>query len=158
MNQIKSLTIVVLILVALLILVIVRSSDKNLFKKEVRTAIEATQNNSNTISLDQLKKQTRSWIVVNLGSEDLPDFLHSENSIHLPVENILDQTNRKILGEAKGDLILYSNDEAMAAKTWVILNQLGFENVFILNTGSNPEVLKYKFQPDTTARLEQDSM
>jgi hypothetical protein len=158
MNQLKSLSIVVLVLGILLILVLVRNCDQNLFKKEVKTAVEAAQSNSITLSPDQLRKRTNPWIVVILGSEDLPDSLHLENSIHLPFKNLLDQPNRKILEEGKSDLILYSNDEAMSAKAWVILNQLGFENLFILNTGENPEVLKYKFQPDTSVRLEQDSI
>jgi len=66
--------------------------------------------------------------------------------------------NRKILTEVKGDLILYSNDGASASKAWVILNQLGFKNVKILRTEETTDKLKYKFQPDTTARLELDTI
>ena len=97
-------------------------------------------------------------MVVNIGNSDLPDSVQVEHSMKIPFENLLDQTNRKILEEVNGDLILYSADVATASKAWVILNQMGFKSVFILNTGGNPEELKYKFQPDTTARLEQDSI
>jgi hypothetical protein len=45
-----------------------------------------------------------------------------------------------------------------ASKAWVILNQLGYQNVVVLSPEENPEQLKYKFQPDTMVRLEQDSM
>ncbi|HCY42916.1 MAG TPA: hypothetical protein DHV48_16495 [Prolixibacteraceae bacterium] len=158
MNQLKNLKIVVLVLVVLLILVIVRNSNQHIFKQEVKTALEAVQNNSNLISPEQLLQLKSKWLVVNIGADNLPDSLRIENSIRLPFENLLDRANRKILEEVEGDLILYSSDEATASKAWIILNQLGFENIFILNLGDNQEVLKYKFQPDTTARLEQDSI
>jgi len=158
MQQFKNLKFVILIIVVLLILVIVRNSDQNLFKKDIKSAIEATQNNSNILSRDQLHQMKGPWMLVNIGNSDLPDSVQVEHSIKIPFENLLDQTNRKILEEVNGDLILYSADVATASKAWVILNQMGFKNVFILYTGENPEELKYKFQPDTTARLEQDSI
>ncbi len=158
MQQFKNLKFVILIIVVLLILVIVRNSDQNLFKKDIKSAIEATQNNSNILSRDQLHQMKGPWMVVNIGNSDLSDSVQVEHSIKIPFENLLDQTNRNILEGVNGDLILYSADVATASKAWVILNQMGFKNIFILNTGGNPEELKYKFQPDTTARLEQDSI
>ena len=158
MQQFKNLKFVILIIVVLLILVIVRNSDQNLFKQDVKRAIEATQNNGNMLSHDQLSQLKGSWMVVNIGNIDLPDSVQVEHSMRIPFENLLNQTNRKILEEVDGDLILYSADVATASKAWVILNQMGFKNIYILNTGGNPEELKYKFQPDTTARLEQDSI
>lgn len=158
MHQLKNLKFVILGIGILLILVIIRISDQNLFKKDVKTAIEATQNNSNTLSPDQLHQLKGPWMVVNIGNTDLPDSIHAEHSMKIPFENLLDQTNRKILEGVDGDLILYSADVATASKAWVILNQMGFKQVFILNSGGNPEELKYKFQPDTTVRLEQDSL
>ena len=158
MQQLKNLKFVILIIVVLLILVIVRNSDQNLFKQDIRSAIEAAQNNSNILSPDQLHQLKGSWMVVNIGNSDLPDSLHVEHSMRIPFENLLDQTNRKILEGVDGNLIIYSADVATASKAWAILNQMGFKNVFILNPGGNPEEIKYKFQPDTTARLEQDSI
>ena len=160
MQQLKNLKFVIIGIVILLILVIIRISDQNLFKKEVKTAIEAAKNNGNSLSLDQLSQLKSTWMVVNIGNSDLPDSIsiHVEHSMKIPFENLLDQTNRKILEGVNGDLILYSADVAAASKAWVILNQMGFKNVFILNISENPEQLKYKFQPDTTARLEQDSI
>lgn len=157
MNLYKNLKIVILVIVVLLILVIIRNSNQNIFKQEVKTALEAAKNNSNLLSPDQLSKLKNRWLVVNIGVADLPDSLRIENSIRLPFEKLLDKSNLKILQEVEGDLLLYSADVTTASKAWVILNQLGFKNVFILNINKNPEELKYKFQPDTTVRLEQDS-
>lgn len=156
MKQFKSLKIVIPILVLLLILVIARNSNPNIFKGDVKTAIEAAQNNGNLRSPGQVGELKSPWLLVNLGTSELPDSLRPENSISLPFENLLDRAKRKILEDFEGELVLYAADAATAAQAWVILNQLGFKKVYILNTGGNPEELKYKFQPDTTVRLEQD--
>lgn len=158
MDKLKNLKFILLALAILLILVIVRNSDRNIFRSDANAAIDATQNNSNLRSPDQLHQMKSQWLVVNIGNSDLPDSLHIENSIRIPFANLLDEVNRKILNEVKGDLVLYSADVATASKAWVILNQLGFKNVKILATEKIPEKLKYKFQPDTTARLELDSI
>ncbi len=158
MKQLKSLKFVLLVIALLLVLVIARNSNRDLFKADVKTVLESARNKKNTISIDELNKRNNNWVLVNLGRKNIPDSIHSENSIQLPFENLLDQQNRKILKEVNGDLILYSEDAAITAQTWVILNQLGFQDIYILETGEDPEVLKYKFQPDTTVRLEQDSI
>lgn len=158
MDKLKNLWLVILIVGILLILVIVRNSDSNIFRKDIKTAVEAAQNKSNLLSLEQVRQLKSTWLVLNVGNENLPDSLRVEHSISIPFENLLEEANRKILEEVDGDLILYSSDAATASKAWVILNQLGYSNVFILNTEAGQEELKYKFQPDTTVRLEQDSI
>jgi len=158
MDKLKNLRLVILIVGILLILVIVRNSDSNIFRKDINTAVEAAQNNSNLLSIEQVRQLKSTWLVINGGNDKLPDSLRIEHSISIPFENLLEEANRKILKEVDGDLILYSSDVAMASKAWVILNQLGYPNVFILKSEGNQEELKYKFQPDTTVRLEQDSI
>jgi len=158
MDKLKNLRLVILIVGILLILVIVRNSDSNIFRKDIKTAVEAAQNNSNLLSIEQVRQLKSKWLVVNIGNDNMPDSLRFEHTISIPFENLLEEANRKILKEVDGDLILYSSDVAMASKAWVILNQLGYPNVFILKSEGNQEELKYKFQPDTTVRLEQDSI
>jgi hypothetical protein len=158
MNQIKNLKIVIFVIVVLLILVIVRNCDQNLFKEDVKTAVEAIDERSNLITLDRLQKISEPYLVIDLGSEARPDSFQFQHSMQIPFENLLDKANRTIFDEAEGDLVLFSSDIATASKAWMILNQLGYKNLFILTSEENPEELKYKFQPDTTARLEQDSI
>ncbi|MDP2888552.1 MAG: hypothetical protein Q8P34_06230, partial [Bacteroidota bacterium] len=88
MNLFKNLKIVILVIVVLLILVIVRNSNQNIFKQEVKTALDAAQNNSNLLSPDQLLQLKSKWLVVNIGGDDLPDSLRIENSIRLPFEKL----------------------------------------------------------------------
>ena len=56
MQQLKNLKFFILVIAVLLILVIIRISDQSLFKKDVKTAIEAARNNKNLLSADQLRQ------------------------------------------------------------------------------------------------------
>lgn len=158
MNRIKSLKIIIFVIGILLILVIIRISDQNVFKEKARTAVDAARNNNNLITVNQLKKLTAPYLIIDIGSEPRPDSLQFQHAVKITFSQLLDKANRKVLNEASGELILYADDDATASRAWVILNQLGYKNLRILTFENNPEELKYKFQPDTTARLEQDTM
>jgi hypothetical protein len=155
MNLLKNLKIIILVIAVLLILIIIRYADRNVFRENPETAVALTRDNSNLISLSRLRESGTSYLLIELGSELRYDSLHS---IQMPFEKLLDKPNREILDQAKGKLILFSDDPGTAEKAWIILNQLGYKNLFILALEENPGELKYKFQSDTTARLEQDSM
>jgi len=158
MNRIKSLKITILVVGVLLILVIIRISDQNVFKEKAKNAVEVARNNSNLITINQLKKLTTPYLIIDIGSETRPDSLQFQHAVKITFSQLLDKANRKVLDEASGELILYADDIATTSRAWVILNQLGYKNLRILTFEGNPEELKYKFQPDTTARLEQDSI
>lgn len=158
MNQFKELKFVILFLIIILVLVLIRSFNPNQFRQDPGKAVEATQKNSNSITMAQLESLQTQYLVINLGSGGKFDSVKIKNSINIPFENLLDKTNSNILKESKNEIILYSTDVSLTAKAWVILNQLGFRKLFILAPEENTEVFKYKFQPDPTARLENDSI
>lgn len=154
MNRFKSLGFVLLLLIIILVLVVVRSTNNNLFKQDSKSAIESAQKNSNSISNTQLKKLTTDYLVVVLENPEEFESSQFKNSINIPFENILEKENRKILRETTAEIILFSEEISTASKVWVLLNQLGFNNVLILQQEENDEVFKYKFQPDAKAGLE----
>ena len=158
MSLLKNLSGILLIIMGLLVLVVSRNSDTNIFKEPVRKAIGATQSNGNLITPDQLKLLPNPYLVIDLRSVTRNDSIQFQHRMQIPFEKILDRENRDVLDQTKGNLILYSDDVATSSKAWVILNQLGYKNLLILTSNANTEELKYKFQPDTTARLEQDSI
>lgn len=154
MKQIKSLGIVFPIIVIILVLVVARTSNKNLFKKDPQYAIDVATKSINSVSVEDLKKLSPQYMVVNLNNADKYNPSQFERSINIPFESLLDKTNRKVLDEARGEIVLFSDDISIVSKAWVILNQLDITNVLILHPKGNPEIFKYKFQPDTTAKLE----
>lgn len=151
MKKLKELKIVLVILLIVLVLVIVKTTGKNRFKNDAKDAVEAVGGNDFLVSLNDFKSAQNQFLVVDLNETDSIQF---ENSIKISFEKLLEESNIQKIKETQGKILLVSADISQTSKAWVILNQMGLKNVFILSNNENPEVLKYEFQPDTTARLE----
>jgi hypothetical protein len=127
MGKLKGLKIVLLILLIALTLVIVRSTGKNRFKQDARNAIEAASDNNFFVSLNDFKKDEKQYLVVDLSESGSSQF---ENSIKIPFEKLLDENTLQQL-KTESKILLFSGDNSAAVRAWVILNQLGFKNVFV---------------------------
>lgn len=136
------------VLLVLVVLVLVRTFNPNLFKKNVNEALKTTT--ETTVSAQDLSELKESYHIVELDTENQ----RFQNSVVIPFNQILEKENKEKLASLDGKILLYSNDISMSSKAWVILNQLEFEEVYVLSDEANPEELKYKFQPDTTIRPE----
>jgi hypothetical protein len=53
-----------------------------------------------------------------------------------------------------GPVLLNSSEEAVSARVWMILSQLGHSNIYIVTDDPEIEVMKNKFRPDTLIRPE----
>ena len=142
----KNITWILGVLLLLLVLVLVRTFNSNLFKRNVSEALTTDM----TVSVQDLSALKGSYSVVELDAENQ----RFPNSLVLPFNQLLEKENKEKLASLDGKILLYSSDISTSSKAWVILNQLEFDGVYILSDEENPEVLKYKFQPDTTIRLE----
>jgi len=140
----KNIAWIIALLVVLTVLVLVRTFNQNLFKRNAADAVEAAKNN--TVTVDELQSINSEFYIVEL-DENAGQF---EQSISIPFEQILEQSNRDKLENLEGNIYLFSNSIDRSARAWVILNQLGFDNVYILSNTTEPEAFKYKFQPDTS--------
>ena len=142
----KNITWILGVLLILLVLVLVRTFNSNLFKRNVSEALTTDM----TVSVQDLSALKGSYSVVELDAENQ----RFPNSLVLPFNQLLEKENKEKLASLDGKILLYSSNISTSSKAWVILNQLEFDGVYILSDEENPEVLKYKFQPDTTIRLE----
>jgi hypothetical protein len=136
------------VLLVLLILVLLRTFNPNLFKRNVNEALKPV--NEHTISVQELSRLDEEYSIVELDAENQ----RFPNSIVMSFSQLLQKENKEKLNALEGKVLLYSSDIATSSKAWVILNQLEFDSIFILSDEQNPEKLNYKFQPDTTIRLE----
>jgi hypothetical protein len=151
MEKLKGLKIVLLILLVVLVLVIVKTTGKNRFKQDAQNVIEAVKSNTFQVTMNDLKGTEDQYFIVDLTESGSVQF---ENSVKIQFEKLLDETTLQKLKETENKILLVSDDNSVAVKAWVILNQLDFKNVFILSDEKNAEVLRYEFKPDTAATIE----
>lgn len=151
MKKLKDLKIVLFILLVVLVLVIVKTTGKNRFKQDAKNVIETVISNNNSVSLNDFKSSENQFLVVDLNESGSSQF---ENSMKVPFENLLEESVLQKLKETQGKILLASDDNSQTSKAFVILNQMGFKNVFVLSNDDNPEILKYEFQPVSSVSLE----
>ena len=151
MKKFKELKIVLVILLVVLVLVIVKTTGKNSFKNDAKDAVETVASNDFLVSINDFKAVENQFLVVDLNENGL---VQLENSVKIPFEKLLEESSLEKFKSTENKILLVSDDNSVTAKAWVILNQLGLKNVYILANEENQEVLKYEFKPDTAARLE----
>ena len=153
MGKLKDLKIVLFILLIVLVLVIAKTTGKNRFKQDAKNAIEVITSNNFSVSLTDFRAAENQFLVVDL-SESGSIQIQFDNSMKVTFEKLIDETLIQKLKETEKKILLVSEDNSLAIKSWVILSQLGFKNIFVLSDVENAEVLKYKFQPETSAGME----
>ena len=151
MEKLKGLKIVLFVLLVVLVLVIVKTTGKNRFKEDAQNVIEVVKSNNFLVTLKDLKGTENQYLIVDLSKSGSAQF---KNSVKIPFEKLLEESALQKLKETENKILLVSDDNSVAVKAWVILNQLDIKNVFVLSDEENAEVLKYEFKPDTAARIE----
>ncbi|GAB1452582.1 hypothetical protein MASR2M47_26380 [Draconibacterium sp.] len=154
MGKMKGLKIVLVVLAVVFVLVVVKLSFENGFKQDAANAVNAVGSNNFIIPANELENIENQFFVVDLNESGSSQF---KNSLQIPFEELLKESSLQKIKNTDNKILLVSDENSIAIKAWVILNQLDIKNVFVLSNEENPEVLKYEFQPDTATKLESNS-
>jgi hypothetical protein len=93
-------------------------------------------------------------LMVNLGKLTKRISDQEIRTVSIQTDSILLKENLRILRNHEGPLILFSQDDAITVRIWMLLSQMGFRELYILTEEPDPEELKYEFRPDTSVRPE----
>lgn len=145
MKNLKKFSLIIGLLLVVAALVFLRASNKNRFSGTTENIVETLKNKSVFVEAENLK--VSDYLVVELGENSNDGKFPA--AVKVTFEGLAGRNFRKQL-ETSDKKVLLTGNESQAAKAWVILNQLGIENLFILTETKNPETLRYTFVPDTT--------
>ena len=154
MNFIKKYKTVLLILVPVLILVLVRATAINHFKSDARKNAEKSFTRSNLITSEKLSQTEGKKLLINLEKDVIKHIPSEMTVLTVPSDSILSKKYMKFILNNDGPVIISSSDVSVSARIWMLLSQMGVENLYILTEDTEPEALKYKFRSDTLARPE----
>jgi hypothetical protein len=149
MNSKRHYGIIFFIVIPVAILVLIRSASTTHFKHNARQLAAASFTNSNTVRWDQLGVLGTKSLIIDLSDQDYLRKTHPEGTVNIPFRSLLDKDSQMMLQDHNGPLLLYSIEPATAAKAWIILSEMGYHNLFILQDGADDEMMKFEFQPDT---------
>ncbi len=75
--------------------------------------------------------------LIDVRSKDEYDKFHLPGAINIPLSDILSPDNEYVLDQDVKMNIFYSNGATKANEAWMVLRQLGYENIYVLQGGLN---------------------
>lgn len=150
MEFIKKFKVVIAVVLIILVLVLIRSTDKYHFKNDAVKLAEASVNKSNILTTDQANSLPGKHLVINLDKKVIGTTAGLTGDVqNISPDYLLDKKNVDMLLKHNGPVFLLSSEPGLSARIWIILSQMGCKNIYIITKNTDNEVLKYKFRPDT---------
>jgi hypothetical protein len=138
---------VIIIVGLLLVLILMRSTGMDHFRNDAKKWAEPSVNQSNLITADRLKNFPAPLIISLDKSLNKEEFTGKIDNI--PADSVLNNENiRKIL-KYEGPVVILSLDPGLSARIWMLLSQMGRDELYILTENAENEVLKFDFQADS---------
>lgn len=117
----------------LLLLTVLAVPGKDYFRLEAGEIIERVSTHRHIITADQMKKIQEKEDVVLMDLRSRGDYSVSNlpGSINFPLKELTIKSIRDYLAES-GNYILYSEETHTACNVWILLTQMGYKNIWVL--------------------------
>jgi rhodanese-related sulfurtransferase len=148
MRLIKKYWLVLAVVLPLIALILLKVSGRSHFRGNAAKWARLSANSENLVTWQSIHTLRGDIMILDLGMHDRLNEL-SYGIMCIPVDSLLDKVKQRALRSHKGPLVIYSDSRAISARTWMLLSQMGYSNVYILVDTANPEGLKYEFRSDT---------
>jgi hypothetical protein len=148
MKNMKDMKVVLVMgLIGLLAIIFVKSFGYGHFRGNAEKWAQPSMDQANLITQAMLNTLHGNTLMIDLSEsgDRLKDY---NGTINIPASAILEKDNLKKLHAHKGNILLVSDDPALSARIWMLLSQMGYRNLYILEDSTDNEVLKYEFRPD----------
>lgn len=97
-----------------------------------------------------LELQDSSKQLVDLRAPDQYIIGHIDHALNIPLQDILDESARKIFSDTSKTFILYAGDQVTACAPWMLLEQVGFQNIKVM-LGGYDYYLSGEYMPEVAA-------
>jgi hypothetical protein len=154
MGMIKKYYLLITIILAVILLVLIRSFGSMHFEPGAKKWYIPSVTQANIITETEAKNLPGNKLIIYIDDSEIVTDKEYSGTLHITAEKILKSDNIEMIRNHKGPVLLSSASISIAARTWMLLSQLGLKNIFIISDDPGNEVLKYKFRPDTTTRPE----
>jgi hypothetical protein len=154
MNIIKNYKTVIIIVLPILILVLIRSLNGNHFRNDAKKWAEPSVLRTNLVNNEQADSLAGKKLVIELGGKNNGIKVSGTEVLKIPADSILSKSNIRIINKHNGPVFLCSDDEAVSVRVWMVLSQMGHNNIYILTGSTDNEVPENRFRPDSIIRPE----
>jgi hypothetical protein len=149
--MLKKIIPVILIVLPIVALVLIRTFSTNRFRPEAEKPVELSAGKSNIINPENIPSLEGRKLLINLSAGAEAPAIEGIEQVRIQPGTVLSRENLKLFGVRDRKVLLWSDDKGVAARTWMLLTQMGYRDIFILSDGTGTEVFKSEFRPDTTS-------
>jgi len=132
MKFIKHYWLILSLFLLVVILVLIRTFSQENFRYDAVKWAEPSAIGSNILTEDQVATLGGERLLISLGNEVSVDRQFQENTLNISPESILEKTNLDRIRKNSGPVILYSGDNSVSARVWMVLSEMGMKNIYIL--------------------------
>jgi hypothetical protein len=132
MKFIKQYWLVLSLFLLAVILVLIRTFSQKNFRYDAVKWAEPSAIGSNILTEDQIATLSGEILLISLGNEAAIDRQFQNNTMNINPESILEKTNLMRIRKNNGPVILYSGDNSVSARVWMVLSEMGMKNIYIL--------------------------
>ncbi len=132
MKFIKQYRLVLPLFLLVVILVLIRTFSQKNFRYDAVKWAEPSAIGSNILTKDQIATLSGEILLINLGNDAAIDEQFQGNTMNINPDSILEKTNLMRIRKNKGPVILYSGDNSVSARVWMVLSEMGMKNIYIL--------------------------
>jgi len=154
MDFIKKYKAILLIVIPVIILVIFRATGTDHFSTDAQKLAEPSFSRSNIIIPGKVSQLSGEKLIINLGKDVIKHNFEGATVKDISPDSILTKEYIGIIRKHEGPVFLYSSDNSISVRLWMLLSQMGIKNLYVVSENPDPESLKYEFRPDTTVRPE----
>ena len=122
-----------------IILVLIRTYSHN-FRYDAARWAGPSALRSNIVTEDQISDMSGDILLIALGNETPPIELSKDKILKLNPESILEKPNLSLIRKNRGPVILFSDNNSVSARVWMVLSEMGIKNIFILQDTSKNEL------------------
>jgi len=151
MDLINKYKVIIAIVLPILILILFRTCGANNFKSDAKKWAEPSFSKSNIVSGEQIRTMSGEKLIVNLGNEVSGIIGKATEEVYISPDSVLSKKYLNKIKDHEGPVLLFSQDQALSARIWMIISQMGCKNIYILTYNTDNEVFKNEIRPDTNA-------
>jgi len=132
MRFLKQYRIVISIVMIVTVLILIRTFNHNSFRYDAVKWAEPSVSGSNILTADQVENLPGEKLIIDLGTSGVTDSRFKAITRGIDPQSILEKGNIRIIRRNKGPVILYTEDSSVSSRIWMILSEMGVNNLFIL--------------------------
>jgi rhodanese-related sulfurtransferase len=132
MKFIKQYRLVILIFSLVILLILLRSFNHNIFRYDAVKWAEQSVLRSNILTEAQAGSIKGDKLFIALGNEVTVSKQFLDITLRIDPESILKKGNLAILRRNKGPVILVCDQSTVSAKVWMVLSEMGLKNIYII--------------------------